>query len=125
MLSTGDVRALLRSREVDLVDVRAPADYRGQGGNAIRLGHIPGAVNVPAPLLTTPGEQTFRDAETCAKLFSDAGLQRGRRIVTYDGSGIAACKVAFALDLLGYQDVAVYDAGWSDWGARADLPVDR
>ena len=125
VLSTGDVRALLGSREVDLVDVRAPAEYRGQGGNAVRLGHIPGALNVPATLLTVPGDQTFQDAETCGRLFASAGVQRGRRVVTYDGSGIAAAKAAFVLGLLGYPDVAVYDAGWSDWGARPDLPVDR
>ena len=72
-----------------------------------------------------PGDQTFQDAETCGRLFTNAGVQRGRRVVTYDGSGIAAAKAAFVLGLLGYPDVAVYDAGWSDWGARADLPVDR
>ena len=82
-------------------------------------------MNVPATLLTVPGDQTFHDAETCGRLFADAGVQRGRRVVTYDGSGIAAAKAAFVLGLLGYPDVAVYDAGWSDWGARADLPVDR
>jgi len=111
VLSTGDVRALLGSRDVDLVDVRAPAEYRGQGGTAT--------------LLTVPGDQTFQDAETCGRLFANAGVQRGRRVVTYDGSGIAAAKAAFVLGLLGYPDVAVYDAGWSDWGARPDLPVDR
>jgi len=124
-LSTADVRALLGSREVEFVDVRAPAEYRGQEGNAKRLGHIPGAVNVPAVLLTEPGRQTFRDASSTGSLFQEAGVARGRRVVTYDGSGLAACKAAFVLTLLGYPDVAVYDAGWADWGARADVPVDR
>jgi len=124
-LSTADVRALLGSREVEFVDVRAPAEYRGQEGNAKRLGHIPGAVNVPAVLLTEPGRQTFRDGSATGGLFQEAGITRGRRVVTYDGSGLAACKAAFVLTLLGYPDVAVYDAGWADWGARADVPVDR
>ncbi len=124
-LATGDIRALLGSRDVEFVDVRGHAEYRGQEGNARRLGHIPGAVNVPATLLTVPNTQAFRDAAAIARLFSEAGITRGRRIVTYDGVGIAACKAAFVLTLLGYDDVAVYDAGWADWGARADLPVDR
>ena len=51
-LSTSDVRALLGSADVELVDTRAPAEYLGQEGNAKRLGHIPGAINVPSALLT-------------------------------------------------------------------------
>jgi thiosulfate/3-mercaptopyruvate sulfurtransferase len=46
-------------------------------------------------------------------------------MVCYDGSGVAAAKLAFALTLLGHDDVAVYDGGWSEWGNRMDLPVDR
>jgi len=29
------------------------------------------------------------------------------------------------LALLGYEDVALYDSGWADWGSRLDLPVAR
>jgi thiosulfate/3-mercaptopyruvate sulfurtransferase len=124
-LSTSDVRALLGSREVEIVDTRGPAEYSGQEGNARRLGHVPGAVNVPAALLTVPGLQTFESPDRLARLFLAAGLTRGRRVVTYDGAGIGAAKAAFVLTLLGYPDVAVYDAGWADWGSRLDLPVDR
>ncbi|HET7677555.1 MAG TPA: sulfurtransferase [Candidatus Limnocylindrales bacterium] len=124
-LSTSDVRALLGSREVEILDTRGPAEYRGQEGNARRLGHIPGAVNVPAALLTIPGTQRFHDADRLQRLFHEAGVSRTRRVVTYDGAGIGAAKAAFVMTLLGYPDVAVYDAGWSDWGNRLDLPVDR
>ena len=124
-LSTADVQALLGSGDVELIDVRSPADFRGQQGGARRLGHIPGAVNIPATLLTEPGTQRFRSADDLTRVVAGAGLTRGRRIVAYDGAGVGAAKMAFALALLGYSDVAVYDAGWAEWGSRLDLPLSR
>jgi thiosulfate/3-mercaptopyruvate sulfurtransferase len=124
-LTTSDVRALLGSADAVLLDARAPAEYRGQQGNTRRLGHIPGAVNVPVATTTLPATQRFRDGDEIRAELSRANVGRGRRAVCYDVSGIGAAKLAFVLTLLGYDDVAVYDGGWADWGNRLDLPVDR
>ena len=59
-LTTSDVRALLSSPDVTLLDARAPAEYRGHEGNTKRLGHIPGAVNVPVGAMTRAGSQHFK-----------------------------------------------------------------
>jgi thiosulfate/3-mercaptopyruvate sulfurtransferase len=98
---------------VELVDTRAPAEFLGQEGNAKRLGHIPGAINVPAALLTEHGSGVFLAPERLLALFTDSGVRRDRRIVLYDGAGIGAAKAAFALTLLGFENVSLY------------LPVDR
>lgn len=124
-LTTTDVRGLLGSAEVVLLDARAPAEYRGFEGNTRRLGHIPGALNVPVSTMTEPGSGLFRPADALRDILLKANVTRGRRLVCYDGSGIAAAKLAFALTLLGHDDVAVYDGGWAEWGDRLDLPVDR
>ena len=124
-LTTTDVRALLGSPDVSLLDARAPAEYRGFEGNTKRLGHIPGAANVPVGSTTRPGSHHFRDGTELRKLLLKGNVSRGRRMVCYDGSGIAAAKLAFVLALLGHDDVAVYDGGWAEWGNRLDLPVDR
>jgi thiosulfate/3-mercaptopyruvate sulfurtransferase len=124
-LTTSDVRSLLGSPGVTLLDARAPAEYRGFEGNTKRLGHIPGAVNVPVGATSLPGSQRLRDASALRDLLHSANVSRGRRMVCYDGSGVASAKLALVLTLLGHEDVAVYDGGWAEWGNRLDLPVDR
>ena len=124
-LTTPDVRSLLGSPDVALIDARAPAEYRGFEGNTKRLGHIPGAANVPVGAMTRPGSQHFRPAAELRDVVLKGNVARGRRMVCYDGSGVAAAKLAFVLTLLGHDDVAVYDGGWAEWGNRLDLPVDR
>ena len=124
-LSTADVRGLLSSPDVALLDARAPAEYHGFEGNTRRLGHIPGAVNVPVGAMAQPGSQRLRIGQDLRDRLHAANVSRGRRMVTYDGSGVAAAKLAFVLTLMGHEDVAVYDGGWAEWGNRLDLPVDR
>ncbi len=124
-LTTTDVRGLLGSSDAVLLDARAPAEYRGYEGNGRRLGHIPGAINVPVATMTRPEDQCFRDGDEVRAILRGASLDRQRRIVCYDGTGVAAAKLAFVLTLLGHDDVAVYDGGWSEWGDRLDLPVER
>lgn len=124
-LSTTDVRATLGSPDVQLLDARAAAEYRGFEGNARRLGHIPGAVSVPIGGMHERGSQALREPEVLRAQLIAANVARGRRHVCYDSSGVGAAKLAFVLSLLGHDDVAVYDGGWSEWGDRLDLPVER
>jgi thiosulfate/3-mercaptopyruvate sulfurtransferase len=124
-LTTSDVRGLLGSPDVTLLDARAPAEYRGFEGNTRRLGHIPGAINVPVGAMHAAGSQRLRDGGELRDRLHAANVSRGSRMVAYDGSGVAASMLAFILRLLGHDDVAVYDGGWAEWGNRLDLPVDR
>jgi thiosulfate/3-mercaptopyruvate sulfurtransferase len=124
-LNTDDVRGILGAPDVLLLDARAPAEFKGYEGNARRLGHIPGAINVPVAAMHRPGSQRFRDGDQLRAQIAKQGVLRGRRLVCYDGSGVAAAKLAFVLTLLGHEDVAVYDGGWAEWGDRLDLPVER
>jgi thiosulfate/3-mercaptopyruvate sulfurtransferase len=124
-LSTSDLRGLVGSSDVDLVDARGPADFAGQQGDTARLGRLPASVNVPAATVTAEDGQHFLQPDALAAIFAHAGLSRGRRVIVYDATGIGASKVALALALVGYSDVAVYDAGWAEWGPRMDLPLNR
>jgi thiosulfate/3-mercaptopyruvate sulfurtransferase len=124
-LTASDVRALVGSPDAVIVDARTDAEYRGHAGSGRRLGHIPGAVNVPGAGMTEPGSGRFLDGDALRARLRAAGLGRARRIVCYDSTGANAAKLAFALTLMGSDDVAVYDGGWAEWGSRPELPVER
>jgi thiosulfate/3-mercaptopyruvate sulfurtransferase len=87
-------------------------------------GQIPGATNVPSMELTDSETGLYRPAEEPALLFQQAGADRTQRVVTYCGGGIAASNDAFVLSLLGYENVAVYDASMSEYAADPSLPLE-
>ncbi|MCE2502168.1 MAG: sulfurtransferase [Dehalococcoidia bacterium] len=94
------------------------------GGSAYgRAGHIPGATNVPSGELTDPETGLFRPAEELAALFESVGAEPTQRVITYCGGGIAASNDAFILAMLGYENIAVYDASMSEYAADPSLPL--
>jgi thiosulfate/3-mercaptopyruvate sulfurtransferase len=44
--------------------------------------------------------------------------------VTSCGSGITACILTLAMVQAGLPAGAVYDGSWSEWGGRADTPIE-
>ena len=131
------------ARFADLVEVKAFIESGDGGGSCLinalgreqdsgadggrdygRTGHIPGATNVPSMELTDPETGLYRPAAELALLFEQAGADRKQRVVTYCGGGIAASNDAFVLAMLGYENVAVYDASMSEYAEDPSLPLE-
>ena len=117
-------RALDRGSATQVVDARPSSRFKGlvaEPRAGLRSGHMPGAVNVPMTELVADGH--FKDDADIRSVFVEAGVDLDRPVITTCGSGVTAAVLAFGLTRLGVEDLKLYDGSWSEWGARADLPV--
>ena len=99
--------------------------HRGGGIHYGRPGRIKASVNVPARDLVDPATHAYLPAEALRRKFEAVGALGAGRVITYCGGGIAASSDAFALALLGRDNVAVYDASLSEWARDPALPMEQ
>lgn len=121
-----DLRANLIGRQEQVVDARSADRFAGAAPEprpGLRAGHIPGSRSLPYTDLIDPGEGTMLPVDTLRARFAEAGVAPERPVVATCGSGVTACSLVLALELLGRPGAAVYDGSWSEWGAASDVPV--
>ncbi|MGH8517352.1 MAG: sulfurtransferase, partial [Panacagrimonas sp.] len=107
-----------------LINGLDPEEYAGRGPNRYgRAGHIPSSVNVSFLEIVDPDTHAYLPADTLRERFGAAGATRGGRVITYCGGAIAASSTAFALNLIGVDDVALYDGSMTEWAADPSLPM--
>jgi thiosulfate/3-mercaptopyruvate sulfurtransferase len=88
-----------------------------------RKGHITGSVSVPMPNLVDWDSGVFVSAQEMRKQFERADVLSAESVVTYCGGGGCATTNAFALALLGFTRVKMYDNSLYEWGADPTLPM--
>lgn len=119
VLSQDDVARNIAAPRFQLVDARAADRYHGRVPEprpGLRSGHVPGAHNVPYQDLVT-ADGTLRPPAELAARFAEAGVTAEQPVAAYCGSGVSACAVLLALEVLGRRGELLYDGSWTEWGA--------
>jgi thiosulfate/3-mercaptopyruvate sulfurtransferase len=128
-----DVLAALGNNSTVILDARSPEEYSGArvggpGGpdvGAVRYGRIPGARHLHYTDLLT-ADKRFKPADELASLVAARGVEPGKNVIAYCRMSHRATVIQFALmQILGRENVKVYDGSWTEWGNLVGVPIER
>lgn len=120
-----DILRLTKQSNTQVVDARSAGRFSGsepEPRQGMRSGHIPGSANVHYSALLEDGQ--LRDSVELRDIFERAGVDLTRPVTTSCGSGITAAILTLALTSLGHRKLSLYDGSWTEWGGRADTPIE-
>ncbi len=110
----------LNNSDVQILDARSNPRFRGlepEPRAGLKSGHIKGSKNVHYALLINE-DGTMKSADALREIFSQQQIAFSSPIIASCGSGVTACIIALALEIIGKKDIPIYDGSWSEWGAR-------
>lgn len=106
-----------------LIDVRTPGEFDGKASRAKRFGHIPGAINLPRSALLAPDGSPL-PAGVLQDTLAVMGVTPDDDVVLYCNGGVSASFGLLALKTAGFNNAAVYDGSWKDWGNDDSRPIE-
>jgi thiosulfate/3-mercaptopyruvate sulfurtransferase len=111
-----EVAPVLQDPNTVVLDVRSVGQYTGLRGHPLvqNAGHLEPSVNLSIRGFWSP-EGVFRAPEQIAWLLESRGITRDKKVIVTCATGSYAAAAWFALEYIGYPNVAVHDGSWVSW----------
>lgn len=109
-----------------ILDARSAARFNGTAPEprpGLSSGHMPGATNIPFIELVEDGR--LKPAEKLREYFSAKNINLQQPITTTCGSGVTAAIIALSLEVVGAQNVALYDGSWAEYAQQPDSAIEK
>ncbi|TVZ53038.1 sulfurtransferase [Dokdonia sp. Hel_I_53] len=110
-----------KSCDFQLIDARSKGRFDGIAPEPrphLKSGHIENSINLPYTTVLENGK--YKSEEKLNNIFRNLNLTQ-KPIVFTCGSGVTACIILFALELISNREKSVYDGSWTEWAEKQEL----
>ncbi len=111
-----DISELSNDKDLQILDARSEERFQclvPEPRKGLRSGTIPNSMNLPYTILFDG--YCLKPKQALKTIFETFKI--GDKSLTFScGSGITACILALAAEIIGYKNVSVYDGSWTEYG---------
>jgi thiosulfate/3-mercaptopyruvate sulfurtransferase len=119
----------LLNNKYQIIDARSPDRFSGNSEEprpGMKSGHIPKSKNLYFNDLIDPSTKKFIKKKEIENLIKKLGIDIKKDIICSCGSGVTACILKFALELLNKnKNIKIYDGSWSELGTKEYSPCEK
>jgi thiosulfate/3-mercaptopyruvate sulfurtransferase len=113
----------INQKDAVVIDARSEGRFKGtapEPREGLPSGHIPNSINIPFQNVLNGNK--YKSAEELQTMFNE--LEIGKSPLVFScGSGLTACIVLLASELVSENPKSVYDGSWTEWAQSAHLPI--
>lgn len=109
-----------------ILDARSAGRFNGAAPEPrpnLSSGHMPGAINVPFTELAENGR--LKPADKLREFFLAKNIDLKQPITATCGSGVTAAVIALSLEIVGAQDVSLYDGSWAEYAQQPNSVIEK
>jgi thiosulfate/3-mercaptopyruvate sulfurtransferase len=117
------IKANITTKNAIVIDARSEGRFNGTAPDPrpnLKSGHIPNSINLPYANVLINGK--LKSKNELKTIFSELQIDDNPLIFTC-GSGITACILMLASELVSNNQKAVYDGSWTEWASEKDTPI--
>jgi len=119
VVNEGYVKKKINDKKTLIIDARPKNRFLGlveEPRKNLKKGNIPGSINIPFTSLVDKKGRFLSKSILKKKFERNINFPLIKEIICTCGSGVTACNIIFGLNLLGIQNLKLYDGSWAQWG---------
>ncbi|UMB61089.1 sulfurtransferase [Lutibacter sp. A80] len=119
-----EIKTNLSTKQAIVLDARSEGRFNGTAPDPrpnLKSGHIPYSINLPYSTVLKDGK--FKSETALKSIFNNLKIDDNPLIFSC-GSGITACIIMLASELVLKNKKAVYDGSWTEWASTKNTPID-